>query len=283
MGNILPGVLGALLVLIIGLFLAGVIKRIVRGIMGRTSIDERLADKMNMNVNIADLVAKLVYYIVVIYTLIVTLGMMGLDGVLEPLQNMLNQFLGFIPNLIGAGVIGFAGYIIANIASEATGFLSSSVEGYAAKAGLDSGMDLGGILKKIVFAFIFIPILIVALDTLGMEAISKPATEMLGTFLEAIPKILTAAITIGVFFIAGKFITGMLTDIMQNAGVDDFPQKLGVANMVGNSSLSKMIGSAILFFIVFTGVIAGAESLGFNSIGTIMNDILGIAGSLSLK
>jgi len=121
MGNILPGVLGALLVLIIGLFLAGVIKRIVRGIMGRTSIDERLADKMNMNVNIADLVAKLVYYIVVIYTLIVTLGMMGLDGVLEPLQNMLNQFLGFIPNLIGAGVIGFAGYIIANIASEATG------------------------------------------------------------------------------------------------------------------------------------------------------------------
>ena len=280
MGNILPGVLGALLVLIIGLFLAGVVKRIVRGLMGKTSIDERLADKMNMNVNIADLVAKLVYYIVVIYTLIMVLGMMGLDGVLEPLQNMLNQFLGFIPNLIGAGIIGFAGYIIANIASEATGFLSNSVESYAAKAGLDSGMDLGGILKKVVFAFVFIPILIVALDTLGMEAISGPATEMLGTFLDAIPKILTAAITIGVFFIAGKFITGMLTDIMQNAGVDDFPQKLGVANMVGNSSLSKMIGSAILFFIVFTGVIAGAESLGFTSVGTIMNDILSIAGRI---
>ena len=280
MGNILPGVLGALLVLIIGLFLAGVIKRIVRGIMSKTSIDEQLAEKMNMNVNIADLVAKLVYYIVVIYTLIMVLGMMGLDGVLEPLQNMLNQFLGFIPNLIGAGIIGFAGYIIANIASEATGFVSNSVEGYAAKAGLDSGMDISGIIKKIVFAFVFLPILIVALDTLGMEAISGPATEMLGTFLDAIPKILTAAITIGVFFIAGKFITGMLTDIMQNAGVDDFPQKLGVANMVGNSSLSKMIGSAILFFIVFTGVIAGAESLGFNSIGTIMNDILGIAGRI---
>lgn len=278
-GNILPGVLGALLVLIIGLFLAGIIKRLVRGIMNKTTIDEQLAEKMNMNISIADFIAKMVYYLVVIYTLIMVLDMMGVSGVLEPLQNMLNQFLGFIPNLIAAGIIAFAGYIIANIASEATGFLSNSVESFAAKSGIQSGIDLSKIIKQLVFIFVFLPILIVSLDTLGMEAISGPATEMLGTFLNAIPNILAAAITIGVFFIAGKFITGMLTDLMQNIGVDDFSQKLGVANMVGNSSLSKMIGSAVFFFIVFAGVIAGVDRLGFGgSFGTILNDIFSIAG-----
>ncbi len=278
-GNILPGLIGALLLLIVGFFIAGIIKRVVRGVMAKTTIDEQLAEKMNMNISIGDLVAKLVYYIIVMYTLIMSLDMMGVSGVLEPLQNMLNQFLGFIPNLIAAGIIGFVGYVIANIASEATGFLSSSLEGFAAKSGMESGIDLGGILKKIVFIFVFLPILIVALDTLGMEAISAPATEMLGTFMNAIPNILAAAVTIGVFFIAGKFITGMLTDIMQNVGVDDFSQKLGIGSMVGNSSLSKMIGSAIFFFIVLTGVIAGLDRLGLGeSVGTILNDILTIGG-----
>ena len=209
------------------------------------------------------------------------LNMMGLTGVLEPLQNMLNQFLGFVPNLIGAGIIAFAGYIIAQIASEATGFLSNSVETFAARSGIDSGMNLSKIIKQLVFIFVFLPILIVALDTLGMEAISGPATEMLSTFLNAIPNIIAAAITIGVFFIGGKFVTGMLTELLQNVGVDDMGQKLGIANMVGNNSIAKVIGNLAFFFILFTGIIAGVDRLGLGSVSTILNDILGITGRVA--
>ncbi len=280
-GNILPGVLGALAVLIIGLFLAGVIKRIIRGLLAKTSIDEKIGASMSTNFNVANFVSKLVYYLVVIYTLIMVLDMMGVRGVLEPLQNMLNQFLGFIPNLIASGIIAFAGYIIAQIASEATGFVSNSVETFAAKSGIDSGINLSKIIKQLVFIFVFLPILIVALDTLGMEAISGPATEMLGTFLNAIPNIIAAAITIGVFFIGGKFVTGMLTDLLQNIGVDDMGQKMGIANMVGNNSIAKMIGNTIFFFILFTGVIAGVDRLGLGSVSNILNDILGITGRVA--
>ena len=281
-GNILPGVLGALAVLIIGLFLAGVIRRLIRGLLARTTIDERIGASLgSSSINIANIVSKLVYYLVVIYTLIMVLNMMGITGVLEPLQNMLNQFLGFVPNLVGAGVIAFAGYIIAQIASEATGFLSNSVETFAAKSGIDSGMNLSKIIKQLVFIFVFLPILIVALDTLGMEAISGPATEMLGTFMDAIPNIIAAAITIGVFFIGGKFVTGMLTELLQNIGLDDMGQKLGVANMVGNNSLAKLVGNGIFFFIMFTGVVAGFNTLGLTSVSNVLNDILGIAGRVA--
>lgn len=280
-GNILPGVLGALVVLIIGLFLAGVIRRIVRGLLGKTTVDERLGERLSMNFSVADAVAKLAYYLVVIYTLIMVLNMMGLTGVLEPLQNMLNQFLGYIPNMIGAGIIGFAGYIIAQIASEATGFVSNSVENFAAKSGVDTGMNLSKLIKNLVFILVFLPILVVALDTLGMEAISGPATAMLGDFMDMIPKILAAAITIGVFFIGGKFVSGMLTELLQNAGVDDMGQKLGIAGMVGNNSIAKMIGSAVFFFLVATGVIAGVNTLGLDSVSTILNDILAIVGRVA--
>jgi len=262
-GNILPGVLGALAVLIIGLFLAGVIKRLVRGMLGRTSIDERIGEKMGTNFDIAGMLSKLAYYLVVIYTLIMVLDMMGVRGVLEPLENMLNQFLGFIPNMIAAGIIAFAGYIIAQIASEATGFVSNSVETFAAKSGVNSSINLSKIIKQLVFIFVFLPVLIVALDTLNLKAISGPATEMLSTFLNSIPNILAAAITIGVFFIGGKFVVGMLTDLLQNIGVDDMSQKMGIADIVGNNSMSKMIGNVAFFFILFAGVIAGVERLNF--------------------
>ena len=279
-GNILPGVLGALVVLIIGLFLAGVIKRLVRGMLGRTTIDERIGEKLSMNFNIANFVSKLVYYLVVIYTLIMVLDMMGVRGVLEPLENMLNQFLGFIPNMIAAGIITFAGYIIAQIASEATGFVSNSVETFAAKSGVNSSINLSKIIKQLVFIFVFLPILIVALDTLNLKAISGPATEMLSTFLNAIPNILAAALTIGVFFIGGKFVVGMLTDLLQNIGLDDMSQKMGIAEIVGNNSMSKMIGNAAFFFILFAGVIAGVERLQFGSLGDILNNIFGITGRI---
>jgi len=280
-GNILPGVLGALVVLIIGLFLAGVIKRLVRGMLSKTSIDEQLGEKLNMNFNVANFVAKLVYYLVVIYTLIMVLDMMGVRGVLAPLENMLNQFLGFIPNMIAAGIIAFAGYIIAQVASEATGVVSNSVETFAAKSGVESSINLSKIIKQLVFIFVFLPILIVALDTLSLKAISGPATEMLSTFLNAIPNILAAAITVGVFFIGGKFVTSMLTDLLQNIGVDDMGQKMGIADIVGNNSIAKLIGNTAFFFILFAGVIAGVDRLGFSgSLGTILNDIFAITGKI---
>ena len=67
-GNILPGVLGALAVLIIGLFLAGVVRRLIRGLLARTTIDERIGANLgSSNINVANIISKLAYYLVVIY------------------------------------------------------------------------------------------------------------------------------------------------------------------------------------------------------------------------
>ena len=58
-------------------------------------------------------------------------------------------------------------------------------------------------------------------------------------------------------------------------------QKLGIANMVGNNSIAKVIGNLAFFFILFTGIIAGVDRLGLGSVSTILNDILGITGRVA--
>jgi hypothetical protein len=280
MGGAFTKVLGALIILLIGLFLARVSRNIVRRMLNRTKMDEQIGQKFNMNFRVDQFITKLVYSLVVVYTLVIVLGMMGLNSVLRPLESMLEEFLSFLPNLVGAGIIGFAGYLISKIASEATGFLSNNLEPYAVKSGFKNPNTLTNILKQIVFILVFLPILIVALDTLNMKAISVPASEMLSTFLNALPNIFAAIIITGAFYIASKFITGLLKELLKNLGVDHFAQEMNISRMIGNRSMATLIGNIAFFFLMFTGIITGAERLGLSSLNDILNNIFQIAGQV---
>lgn len=281
LGGLLPGVLGALLVLIIGLWLAGIVRRLVLRLLKKTNIDERLAARFNSTYRVDTFIAKLAYYLMVLYTLIVVLSMMGVDSVLEPLKEMLNTFTGSIPMIVTAGIIGYAGYLLAKIASEASGFLSNRLESWGANAGIQTGsFDLSNVVKQLVFVIVFIPILIVALDKLGMTAISEPATNLLTQLMDAIPQILAAILLLAVFYVVGKFVVGILTNLLSGLGVDAWPDKLGISSYTGSVSISKVIGKIAMFFIMFAGITAAAEKLELSQLTGIMNDIMHIGGKV---
>jgi hypothetical protein len=280
-GDVIPGVLGALLVLILGFFIAGIVRRIAVRLMSKTSIDERLGAKLNTSFRIDKFVGKLLYYLVVLLTLLIVLNLLGVESVLAPLENMVGEFLGYIPNIIAAGIIGFAGYIIAQIGSEATAFVSEKLEGYSDRMGLDAGsVNISQILKQFVFLIIFVPILIIALDTLNMKAISEPATEMLSSLLEAVPMILAAGILVAVFYIVGRFVTNFVSDLLHNIGFDDLASNLGISKLTGSSKPSRLIGNIIFFFIMFTGLIAAADKLELGQLSEILGTVLNIAGKI---
>lgn len=280
-GSVLPGVLGAIAVLIIGFFIAKIMKKLTLSLMNKTTIDEKIGNSINSSISIGNFVAKLVYYLVVIYTLLIALNLLGVQSVLEPLQDMMSKFVGFLPNIVGAGVIGFAGYMIGTIASEATGFLSERLENFGGKVGLNTGsLNLSKIVKQIVFLIVFIPILILALDALEMDAISKPATEMLSSMMMAIPKIITAVIILGVTFMIGKYVVSMVSDLLKNLGLDNLADNMGISNLIGGGSFSSLIGNVALFFIMFMGVIAAADKLEMGHVSEILSDVFNISGKV---
>ncbi|MEM6321798.1 MAG: mechanosensitive ion channel [Bacteroidota bacterium] len=280
MGSAFANVIGALVVLLIGLFFAKIIRRLVRKLLEKTNLDEQLGQNLKLDFRVDIFVSKMVYYLIVIYTLLIVLGMMGLNTVLAPIENMMSEFLSYLPNLIGAGIIGFAGYVLGKIVAEAAGFLSNSLEPYALKSGFKNPKTLTNLLKKLIFAFVFIPVLIVALDTLNMKAISEPATAMLSTFLNAIPNILAATLIIATFYLVGKFVVGFLVDILRNIGTDDFSQKMGISRMIGHRSLADTMGNIAFFFLLFTGIITGVERLGLTALNDILNTVFQLSGQV---
>jgi hypothetical protein len=134
-----------------------------------------------------------------------------------------------------------------------------------------------------VFLFIFVPILVVALDALEMEAISGPATGMLDELLAAVPNIVGAALILGVFYIAGKFIVSILVELLKNLGADTLPEKLSLKPLVGDGfSLSKLTGSVTFFFIMFTAVVSALEKVGMVEISLVLSNLLVLAGQIVL-
>ena len=145
--------IGAILILIIGMFIAGIIKRLVKKVISKTGVDNSIK---NNKISLANLIAKLVYYLVMIFVFMLALNKLGLTSVLEPVKELLKGFTQFIPNIVGAGLVGYIGYMLATIVSELVGLSGNTIQKVAPKLKLPENIDIVNILKKVVFFFLFL-------------------------------------------------------------------------------------------------------------------------------
>jgi len=283
LGSFMPSAFAAALVLIIGIILAGLLRKGAAFLFSKLKVDERINRDRENKLTIESPASTFIYYLALLYVLLLVLSILGVEGVLLPLQEMFNEFVGYIPNLIAAGVIGFAGFIIARIVSVVVGTAAKGLDALGAKLNLADNLSLSKLAQQLVFLFIFVPILIVALDALEMDAVSGPATGMLGELMAAIPEIIGAAIILAVFFIAGKFVVSMLIELLKNLGADKLPEKLGLSAITGDDfSLSKLTGHVAFFFIMFTAVISALEKLEMLQIAAVLENLLVLGGQILL-
>ncbi len=281
-GGSMPNILGALAIFVVGWFAAGIIRRVLYRVLNRVGLDRRINKTSTKTAFKAErTISKLAYYLVLTFVCIITLSKLGVSNVFEPLNAMLTAFFGFIPKIIAAGIIGFAGYIIATLASETVGLITGWIERTANKLNINENIDLVAIAKNIVFVFVFVPILILAIDALEMKAISEPATAMLATFIGAIPNIIAAGLIVGIFFVIGRFVTNALAELLKGFNLDNWAKNAGLAQYVGNkNSVVNTLKNVAFFFIMFTGIISGTEKLGLVQLTTTLNNIYALTGQI---
>lgn len=276
-GGNLSSAIAAVLIIVLGWFVAGVLKRISAKLIAKTGIDERLN---NSKINLSKFISKLVYFLVMIFVFTLALEKLGMTNVLEPIKNMLNGFTGFLPNIIGAGLVAYIGYMLATIVSELVELSGNSIKKLVPKLKLPENIDFVTIVKKIVFIFIFIPLLISAFNILNMEAISEPATSMLKDFFKAIPKVLVSSVIIIVFVIGGRFLSELIKDLLNSMNLNNFLNKAGLASITGNTNMVKVIGNIVYFFIILFGLTTAVDKLEFGLLSEILYTITNYAGKI---
>lgn len=282
LGDGLPKLIAVVLILLIGYFVAKLLQRVTYKLLQKTGLDNRLAAQSGSSVKPERALSKIVYYVVMVIVLTMAMETLGLTRILDPLNNMVTSFLGFVPNLVAAALIGFIGYVIAKIVSSLVGMGADFLRGIGEKAGLGTEIDLVSIARNVVFIIIFVPIAIAALDALQLDAITEPAKEMLSMFIEAIPRIIAAVLIIGLFYLGGKFITGLLGQLLESLGADKMAERLQLQAVIGQgTSLSGLISNAAFFFLMFLGIITGVERLGFDRLNLMLTDIFALTGQIA--
>lgn len=269
--------IGAILIIIIGWFIAKLLKNISVKISSKMGVNKINSSKVNFSI----LIGKLVYFLVMIFVFMLALDILGMTSALEPIKNLLNKFSDFIPNIVGAVLVGYIGYMLATIVSELVELSGETIQKFVPKLRLPENLNLVTILKKVVFIFIFIPLLITALQILDLNAISEPASDMLQSFFNAIPKILFATLILIIFIVGGKFLSELIKDLLDSLNINQFVEKAGLSKLVGKkTNMEKLIANIVYFFIILFGIVTAIEKLEFTKLSEIIDTIINLGGNI---
>lgn len=138
----------------------------------------------------------------------------------DRVQNSLFQLSEFVPALLGALVILFAGYLLAKLVEKGTEqFLRRiHLNRMLARGGVMDAIERSGshlnptrVVSNLVFWLVMFVILVVATNALGLDSLANVFSELVGY----IPSVIAAIVIIIVGIVLGDFVGGL---IMASAG-----------------------------------------------------------------
>lgn len=279
-----PSLFAGGILALIAWVLASLVRSLVTSALAKTTIDEKVSTAAEMK-PVSDSIGDVLYWLIMLMFLPAILGALKMEGLLVPVQGMVDKILAMLPNILAAAVIGLVGWFVARILRDLVQNLLHVVgfDKLGEKAGLTGNVSLSQLSGLMVFIFVFVPALVAALNALQIEAISAPATQMLGSFMAAIPDIFAAVIILSIAFVLARFISGLLSRMLDGLGANALPEKLGLAAGAGEGFyLSSFVGKVVSVFIMLFAGVEAANQLGFGQVSEIVSTLIEFAGQVLL-
>jgi hypothetical protein len=243
-------------------------------------------------------IAKLIIWLVGIMA---ALQFLGIGQILAPINELVTAIFAFLPKLIGAGLIFFIGLVVARIVRRLTEtvLIAANVDGLLARLGIGStegtvrtppdavppgaapGATRASLARAagvLVFAVIIIQVAIAALQVLEIEAISAPAIDMLNQIYAALPRILAAALWIGIAFVIARFLKMIIEAVLPPTGFDDAIRSTGV--LPATAFPSRIVANIAMIAIVLAASIEAARQLGGDQIAIFLAQVTALGGKV---
>jgi len=288
-----PQLLGAGLLLLLAWIVASALRSIISRVLAAAKLDERLGGEAGLEegerVPLTKSLADAVYWLVFLLFLPAVLSALNLQGLLQPVQGMIDKVLGYIPNLFAAGLILAIGWLLARIVQRVVTNLLAAIgaDRLSDQVGLASVLGkqrLSGLLGLVVYVLILIPVLIAALNALALEAITQPASNMLNTILGAFPDIFAASLVVIIAYVVGRVLAGLIANLLAGVGFNTILARLGLGQepAEGERTPSEIVGYLVLVAIMLFATIEATRLLGFTSLAELVSEFTVFAGQVIL-
>jgi hypothetical protein len=231
--------------------------------------------------SLGESLGKIVGLLIWLFGLLVILTVLGLGNVAGPIDTLLDNVMAFLPRLVGAGLIFFIGLMVAKIVRDliVTALRTVDFDKWANRGGVDTmtgNTAISATIGTIAYALIVIFVSILALDALDLESVSGPASNMLQLIFDAIPRIIGAAILLGIGYLISKFVVQLLNEVLPGLGVDRAVEATDL--LPDGTTASNVIARVTQIAIILFFAIAATRLLGFPELTAILDRVLELGG-----
>lgn len=252
-----PNVLGAALVLLIGWFIARIVRQIVSNLLKAIGTD-KLGERLGISAerSLSELVGLILYIFILLVTVIAALEQLNIQAISEPTTQMLTTIIAVIPSLVGAALVLIVSYAIARLVANLARDLLAGV-------GLDEAPEKIGLKwsaknppSEWVGYLILVAIMLFAATSAAELLGSEFLVNALNTFIEFFWKVILAV----VIFAIGLYLANLAYRAIMATGTNQ-------ANFIG-----RLAQIAVTIF---------AAAIALREVG-IANEIINLAFGITL-
>lgn len=279
LGQFLPRLIWAIVLLLAGWVVATLVALAVKKIFRQVRLDERLthwsgnAAATERPLPIGRWAATLVYWVIFLFAIIASLNALDLTAVSTPLNNFLDQIFAYLPRIGGAAVLLGIGWITATLvrALVVNGLGRFNLDDrLAQQAGLEQGSSpivLNETIGNVLFWFILLLFIPLVLSALRLPGLLAPVEGLIDSFLQAIPRIITAGLILALGWIIARIVRGVVTNLLIAVGADHLGSRLGMqAPSMEGLSLSNLAGTLVYVLVLIPTVVAALNELAIDAL-----------------
>ncbi len=283
--EILVPVLGAIFLLLIGWALARIIANIVKRLLSRTNLDNRLGGMVSESTgiekfNVEDFIGTVVFWLIMLFVVVGILNVLELPGIAGPINGFLNSVTTeYLPSLGGAVLLLGVAWVIAMVLKHLMlkgGEILRIDERLTQHGALKDGEEISitNSLATAVFWFIFLLFLPAVLDKLGISAVAEPLQSIFNQAFDYLPNIVSAIIVFVIGWFVARIIRQIVTNLLAAVGADSLGSRVGLDD---ERSISKLAGTFVYTIILLYTIVSALDSLDIEAISvpaTRMLDII---------
>jgi hypothetical protein len=263
LGDVLPNLLGALAILVLGWIVALIARAAIRRAARALRLNERLSMDSARGLNVENGIATGSYYLILVLVLLAFFDALELDLVSQPLQGLVDRFLSFAPNLVAGGVLVLIAVVLATLlrtlVTRALGATSLD-ERLSEQAGMGGfSQNLGTIVYWLVF-LLFLPPILGAFQMTGLLA---PVQSMIDKALAMVPNIFAAGVIGFVGWLVARIVRDLVSSLLAAVGTDRLGESAGLA---GTMTLSRLVGLVVYILILLPVLTAALNALKIDAV-----------------
>ena len=184
-------------------------------------------------------------------------------------QRSFEQFVAYLPQVLGALGLAILALVLARLVSE---FVRKRIDrskiGQAAarEAFGPNSPSLGKSLSSAIFWFILLLFIAPILTTLGLDETLEPLNSMLTTVMAYLPHIAGAAIIVGIGFVIATVARRAVTSLLSAAPIDHAARRAEIGDLIKGQEIARAAGLIVYVLILIPTFIVGLEALAIESI-----------------